>query len=132
MTPPVGPSCWSHRRDALESVPALLQLLAEYAAGQPQRLPCFLRRVLLSGDWIPVSLPDQVKALVPGVEVISLGGATEASIWSICYTIETVEDAWPSIPYGRPLTNQKFEVFDTVLAPVQCGWRGSCTLGGWA
>ena len=41
-----------------------------------------------------------------------MGGATEASIWSNYYEVESVKDGWTSIPYGKPLTNQKFYVLD--------------------
>jgi non-ribosomal peptide synthetase component F len=64
----------------------------------------------MSGDWIPLSLPEQIKALVSGVQVIGLGGATEASIWSILYPIETIDPSWKSIPYGRAMRNQRFYV----------------------
>ena len=37
-----------------------------------------LRLALLSGDWIPIALPDRLRSLVPEVEIVSLGGATEA------------------------------------------------------
>jgi geranylgeranyl pyrophosphate synthase len=35
-----------------------------------------------------------------------LGGATEASIWSIAYPIGAPDPAWASIPYGFPMRNQ--------------------------
>lgn len=99
------------------SVPALMEMFVEYAANRPEVLPCFLRLVLLSGDWIPVTLPDQIKGLVEGIQVISLGGATEASIWSILYPIETVAPAWKSIPYGKPMVNHRFYVLNEALEP---------------
>ncbi len=43
---------------------------------------------MMSGDWIPLSLPERIRALAPGTRIVSLGGATEASIWSILYPIE--------------------------------------------
>ena len=86
------------------SVPALMQILTEYAVSTSVKLSS-LRLVMLSGDWLPLSLPSQIKTLVEGVQVISLGGATEASIWSILYPIETIDPTWKSIPYGRPLAN---------------------------
>jgi thioesterase domain-containing protein len=49
---------------------------------------------------------------VTNAQIISLGGATEASIWSIYYPIEKVDPAWPSIPYGKPLSNQTWHVLD--------------------
>src|SRR5207244_1652956 len=75
------------------SVPALLRLLAEYLEGRGERLPPALRLVLLSGDWIPVTLPGRLRALAPQAQVVSLGGATEAAIWSIVHPIEAVDPA---------------------------------------
>ena len=41
-----------------------------------------------------------------GTAVYTLGGATEASIWSCFYEVGEVDEAWKSIPYGGPLANQ--------------------------
>lgn len=46
--------------------------------------------------------------------MISLGGATEAAIWSIFYDITNYEGI-EAIPYGQPLANQKFYVLDKEL-----------------
>nr|WP_013933298.1 non-ribosomal peptide synthetase [Pseudoalteromonas sp. SANK 73390]CBK62746.1 holA [Pseudoalteromonas sp. SANK 73390] len=75
-----------------------------------------LRLVLMSGDWIPVDLPDRIKEVLPHCDVISLGGATEGSIWSIFYPIQVVDDKWSSIPYGKPLANQRFHVLNEWLS----------------
>jgi amino acid adenylation domain-containing protein len=98
------------------SVPALLDMALETLDAKSKHLP--LRLVLLSGDWIPVTLPDRVRAVcAPELRVISLGGATEASIWSIAFEIGRVEPEWQSIPYGKPLANQRFHVLDAQLRP---------------
>jgi amino acid adenylation domain-containing protein len=95
------------------SVPALMKLFVEHLELRGARLPFAMRVVMLSGDWIPVSLPDRIRALDLGeVDLISLGGATEASIWSIFHRIGEVDPAWDSIPYGRPLANQTLHVLD--------------------
>ena len=47
---------------------------------------------MLSGDWIGVRLPERIKQEYEGAEVVSLGGATEGSIWSIMYRIEMKEE----------------------------------------
>jgi amino acid adenylation domain-containing protein len=108
----------THRVTTWNSVPALMQMLMEYMRRRGQRLPDSLRLALLSGDWIPVSLPDRLRELArPEIELIALGGATEGSIWSIAYTIGEVDPTWTSIPYGKPLANQGFEVFDEALRP---------------
>jgi len=116
------------------SAPPLMQLLADYATAQGLHgqsvLPESLRFVWLSGDWIPVKLANQLKTLLPKVQVISLGGATEASIWSICYPIDEVPEHWSSIPYGHPLDNQTFHVLNEVLEPCPIGITGSLYIGG--
>jgi amino acid adenylation domain-containing protein/non-ribosomal peptide synthase protein (TIGR01720 family) len=112
------------------SVPALMELLVGHAAEHVADQLGSLRLVLLSGDWIPVSLPDRLKKLVPAVELISLGGATEASIWSIFFPIERVEPTWRSIPYGRPMLNQRFYVLDAALEPSPIGVEGMLFIGG--
>ncbi|WP_394839489.1 amino acid adenylation domain-containing protein [Pendulispora rubella] len=112
------------------SVPTLLQMLVEHARSRGDHLPRSLRLSLLSGDWIPVALPDAVRALLPDCQVISLGGATEASIWSITYPIESVNPDWTSIPYGRPMQNQTFHVLDDQLRPRPDFVTGELFIGG--
>jgi amino acid adenylation domain-containing protein len=112
------------------SVPTLMALLADYVASGPGLLPSSLRLALLSGDWIPLGLPDQIKAQLGEVQIISLGGATEASIWSILYPIETVGPNWKSIPYGRPMVNQRFHVLNEALAPCPIWVPGQMYIGG--
>lgn len=89
-----------------------------------------LRVVLLSGDWIPLNLPKKISSYFICANVISLGGATEASIWSIYYPIIEFKSEWRSIPYGIPLTNQKFYVlnYDKKICPI--GVQGELYIGG--
>ncbi len=75
-------------------------------------------------------LPDQARASFPGCQVVSLGGATEASIWSIAHVIEEVPPEWTSIPYGRPLANQRFHVLDERLDPRPTWVPGELYIGG--
>ena len=111
------------------SVPALMQAWVEASAPAPGEEDA-LRLVLLSGDWIPVGLPDAVRAAHPGAEVVSLGGATEASIWSIHHRIGTVDPDWPSIPYGKALANQSMHVLDGAMEPCPVWTTGEIYIGG--
>lgn len=111
-----GPADWAelvreHGVTVWNSVPAIMELFTEEAAATGASFPA-LRTVLLSGDWIPVTLPERIRAVAPNARVVSLGGATEASIWSIWHPADTVEPGRPSIPYGRPLANQSWYVLD--------------------
>ncbi|HEX4953894.1 MAG TPA: amino acid adenylation domain-containing protein [Thermoanaerobaculia bacterium] len=112
------------------SVPALLEMAVDHAAGSGTALPSTLRIALLSGDWVPVSLPARAWALRPELELVSLGGATEASIWSIAQPIAEVDPHWTSIPYGRPLANQQMHVVDEDLADRPTWVPGQLLIGG--
>ncbi|HEX6899309.1 MAG TPA: nitroreductase family protein, partial [Thermoanaerobaculia bacterium] len=112
------------------SVPALMEMLVEYGTGRPGALDFPLRAVTMSGDWIPPRLPDRIRAAFPGIQIVSMGGATEASIWSIHYPIGEVPAEWVSIPYGRPMRNQTFFVLDRDLEPRPVGVQGHLYIGG--
>jgi amino acid adenylation domain-containing protein len=120
-----------HQVTVWNSVPALMEMLVEYSNGRRLRLPDSLRLVLMSGDWIPVTLPDRIRALsTPDIMLIGMGGATEAAIWSNFHHIDTVDPAWPSIPYGTPLANQHFEVLDPALRRRPDWVPGELHIGG--
>jgi amino acid adenylation domain-containing protein len=111
------------------SAPALMQLLLESEGSRPGALP-ELGLVLLSGDWIAVTMPDAVRRLAPRARVVSLGGATEASIWSIYHPIDAVDPTWTSIPYGRPLANQRWRILDSQLEPCPLWVTGELYIAG--
>ncbi|WP_067820582.1 non-ribosomal peptide synthetase [Actinomadura kijaniata] len=122
-----------HRVTVWNTAPALMEMLVEYAEIEPERareVLASLRLVFLSADWIPVTLPDRIRELAPGAQVVSLGGATEASIWSICHPIGEVDPAWPSIPYGRALRGQSFHILDKEGRPCPVGEPGELNIGG--
>ncbi|MCI5136795.1 MAG: non-ribosomal peptide synthetase, partial [Candidatus Electrothrix sp. AW2] len=127
------PSHWAdlmqkNRVTLWNTVPALMQMLVEYQGENSLETP--LRLVLMSGYWIPLDLPDRIRQLWPAAAPISLGGATEASVWSIFYPIREVDPAWPSIPYGRALTNQTFYVLNDVMEPCPVWVPGQLYIGG--
>jgi len=107
-----------------------MQMLVDYLNEQPENVPNSLRLAMMSGDWIPLNLPERMKALWPQAELISLGGATEASIWSIYYPIKDINPSWRSIPYGKPLANQTFYVLDDSLQACPLLVPGYLYIGG--
>ena len=111
------------------TVPALMELLVEQAEAHRRRLPEALRLVMLSGDWIPLSLPERIRAL-GSPEVVSLGGATEAAIWSVLHRIDRIDPAWRSVPYGKPMRNQTLHVLGPGLEPRPELVPGELYIGG--
>jgi amino acid adenylation domain-containing protein len=112
------------------SVPALLEMFVELCEAEPRPEVPALRLALLGGDWIPLTLPDRIRALAPATDVISLGGATEVSMDSTIYPVGEVDTTWRSIPYGKPMANQHCFVLDRNLQPVPVGVPGDLYLGG--
>ncbi|HEY0547675.1 MAG TPA: non-ribosomal peptide synthetase, partial [Pyrinomonadaceae bacterium] len=119
-----------HQVTIWNSAPALLKALVEYVTPRPELWPRSLRLALLGGDWIPVTLADQLRSLDCEIEFISLGGVTEASIHSMIYPVEATDPTWRSIPYGRPMRNQEAYVLDSSLQPVPVGVSGEIHYGG--
>jgi amino acid adenylation domain-containing protein len=121
-----------HNVTVWNSVPALAEMLVEQMT--PGRVDAGrvlpLRLVLLSGDWIALSLPGRIRRLAPNAEVVSLGGATEAAIWSLHHPIETVDRSMSSIPYGTPLRNQTAHVLNERLEPCPDLVAGALYIGG--
>ena len=93
------------------SVPALMDLYIDFLDRKGLSSPN-IRKVILSGDWIPMTLPEKLGRILPDCTLTSMGGATEASIWSNYYDVKEMDASWKSIPYGYPLANQRFYIFD--------------------
>ncbi|WP_054741831.1 non-ribosomal peptide synthetase [Cellulosilyticum ruminicola] len=117
-----------HSVSVWNTVPTFMNMLTEYMGNQGSYE--MLRLVMLSGDWIPMSLPEEVKVIFPNSKFISLGGATEASIWSNYYIVEEMKDEWRSIPYGKPLTNQTLLIYNDRMQPCPIGICGELYIGG--
>ncbi|MFP4731383.1 amino acid adenylation domain-containing protein [Pasteurella multocida] len=112
------------------SSPALFQMLLEYIRRENLTIPACLRLVMLSGDWIPLSLVRHVLDSQHPLQLVSLGGATEAAIWSVYYPINTLQDHWQSIPYGKALANQQLYVLDEKLHDCLPLIQGDIFIGG--
>ncbi|WP_228769624.1 non-ribosomal peptide synthetase [Actinokineospora alba] len=103
--------CHRHSVTIWNTVPALLDMVL--IAAQDKSLPESMRVALLSGDWIGLDLPARLAEATGGrCRFVAAGGATEAAIWSNSFEVAAVEEGWRSIPYGKPLKNQKFRVVD--------------------
>jgi pyochelin synthetase len=129
------PSHWlelvrTHNITIWNSVPAQMKMLTMFMDGEKAENIDSLRLVLLSGDWIPTDLPADIKRNFPNSEIISLGGATEAAIWSIYYPIDPEAVYERSIPYGKPLANQRFYILDEKLQPLTDWVTGSIYIAG--
>ncbi|MBI9090214.1 MAG: amino acid adenylation domain-containing protein [Desulfobacterium sp.] len=129
------PAHWSslvdyHGISIWNSVPSFLQMLVEYTQNSRKDDFSSLRLALLSGDWIPLDLPSQIQKRAKNAEIVSLGGATEASIWSVFHPVGEVLPGWKSIPYGRPLRNQRLYVLGPFMEDCPDHVPGDLYIGG--
>ncbi|MET7869446.1 non-ribosomal peptide synthetase [Streptomyces cyaneofuscatus] len=123
----------AHGVTVWNTAPALLAVVLEYIeqVDDSSYVPLRdLRLIMLAGDWIPVGLPDRVRKHAPAHRFISLGGATEASIYSTIFEVEATDPTWTSIPYGRPMANQRTYILDDDRRPVPPGLTGELYLAG--
>lgn len=112
------------------SVPAFVEMLLTTAGkGAAQRLNT-LKMIWMSGDWIGLELVARLKKFLPDVKIISLGGATEAAVWSIFYPVGALREDWTSIPYGKPLGNQQWYVLDEHQRQCPDWVTGDLYIGG--
>lgn len=112
------------------SVPVLLDILCKCCQHREELRVDSIRLVLLGGDWIPLALPDNFRLINDKAILISLGGATEVSMDSTIYPIESVNPDWKSIPYGKPMRNQKAYILDRNRKLLPIGFPGELYLGG--
>ena len=94
------------------SVPSIVQMLADHCAAAAQPLPESLRLVLMSGDRIPPALPMQLRRQGTRAALHSLGGPTETTVWNICHPIGALPPEASHVPYGRPTANNRYHVLD--------------------
>lgn len=119
-----------HRVTLWNSAPQLMSMLVDYNELQPGDSLASIRSVWLSGDWIPTKLPARIRTLIGPCEIISLGGATEGSIWSIHHRIEGDTGHLESIPYGKALPGQSMQVLDSDLRSCPDYVIGHIHIGG--
>ncbi|MGE7993560.1 amino acid adenylation domain-containing protein, partial [Pseudomonas sp. NPDC089554] len=109
----------------LHFVPSMLQmfLLDEQVSSCTS-----LRRIVCSGEALPVDAQDQVLARLPNAGLYNLYGPTEAAIDVTHWTCR--DEGRDAVPIGQPIANLQTYVLDAELQPVPAGVVGELYLGG--
>jgi len=114
-----------HQVTTLHFVPSMLQAFVQ----DPGVIRCqSLRRIVCSGEALPVDVQQQVFAKLPWAGLYNLYGPTEAAI-DVTHWTCVAEDC-DSVPIGRPIANLATYVLDAQLMPVPAGVSGELYLGG--
>ncbi|MHC8327941.1 non-ribosomal peptide synthetase [Pseudomonas sp. LB1P83] len=109
----------------LHFVPSMLQAFIH----EPGVEACVgLKRIVCSGEALPLDAQQQVFAKLPQAGLFNLYGPTEAAIDVTHWTC--VDEGADSVPIGRPIANLRTHVLDAELLPVPSGVAGELYLGG--
>ncbi|RLU10842.1 non-ribosomal peptide synthetase [Pseudomonas prosekii] len=114
-----------HRISTLHFVPSMLQAFIH----EPGVQTCTsLKRIVCSGEALPLDAQLQVFAKLPNAGLYNLYGPTEAAIDVTHWTC--VDEGADSVPIGQPIANLRTHVLDAQLSPVPAGVAGELYLGG--
>ncbi|NMX75563.1 non-ribosomal peptide synthetase [Pseudomonas sp. WS 5532] len=114
-----------HAITTLHFVPSMLQAFIHEAGVQACTS---LKRIVCSGEALPLDAQLQVFAKLPATGLFNLYGPTEAAIDVTHWTC--VDEGADSVPIGRPIANLATYVLDAQLNPVPAGVSGELYLGG--
>ncbi|NWC90027.1 amino acid adenylation domain-containing protein, partial [Pseudomonas reactans] len=109
----------------LHFVPSMLQAFMQDAAVSSCQS---LRRIVCSGEALPVDAQQQVFAKLPAASLYNLYGPTEAAIDVTHWTC--VDEQRDTVPIGQPIANLQTYVLDAQLQAVPVGVAGELYLGG--
>ncbi len=115
----------AQRITTLHFVPSMLQAFVQ----DPHVAQCSsLKRIVCSGEALPVDAQQQVFAKLPNASLYNLYGPTEAAIDVTHWTC--VEEGRDSVPIGQPIANLGTYILDDELSPVPVGVTGELYLAG--
>ncbi|MBJ2348019.1 non-ribosomal peptide synthase/polyketide synthase [Pseudomonas alvandae] len=114
-----------HGVSTLHFVPSMLQAFIH----EPGVETCEgLKRIVCSGEALPLDAQQQVFAKLPDAALYNLYGPTEAAIDVTHWTC--VDEGADCVPIGQPIANLRTHVLDADLSPVPWGVAGELYLGG--
>ena len=115
-----------HAVTLMHFVPSMLNVFLQLL---PQGLKT-VKRVVCSGEALPISLVNQFKDLCPNSLLENLYGPTEAAIDVTMFDCNTLFDNAEMVPIGTPIDNTQIYILDEQLKPVPVGVMGELYIAG--
>ncbi|PTL75144.1 non-ribosomal peptide synthetase [Vitiosangium sp. GDMCC 1.1324] len=115
------------RVTTLHFVPSMLKVFLEES--ELEQRCASLKRVVCSGEALPVEFQEQFFQRLPHAELHNLYGPTEAAV-DVTYYACKPGQSHRSIPIGRPVANTVIRILDAQLKPVPIGVSGELYIGG--
>jgi amino acid adenylation domain-containing protein/non-ribosomal peptide synthase protein (TIGR01720 family) len=114
------------RVTTMHFVPSMLQAFLL----EPSAATCVgLRRVICSGEALPIEAQRRFYSIFAKTELHNLYGPTEAAV-DVTFWECLRGDEGVSVPIGRPVANTQVYVLDSALRPVAPGVTGELYLAG--
>lgn len=110
----------------LHFVPSMLQM---FLAQPGIESLASLKRVVCSGEALPLDLQQEFFHKLPAVELHNLYGPTEAAV-DVTYWECQRDTVRRTVPIGRPIANTQIYILDERLQPTPIGVSGELHIGG--
>lgn len=114
------------RISVMHFVPSMLRLFLAQGGVPSCRT---LRRVVCSGEALPLDLVDRFFELLPAVPLANLYGPTEAAVDVTAWECKP-HDRGGFVPIGAPIANTAMHVLDEKLRPLPLGVAGDLYIAG--
>jgi natural product biosynthesis luciferase-like monooxygenase protein len=113
-----------HSPTLMQCTPSLMKMLA--ADADSLGALSSLRKLMLGGEALPLSLVSQVRAASPAT-IVNMYGPTETAIWSSTHSVAPSDIV---ISIGAPIANTQMYILDRSLEPLPCGLTGQLHIAG--
>ena len=116
--------------DLWESVPSFMEMLMAYAETEKKAVRCEgFKTIMHGGETLKPTVAKFITEAFPNVTLYNVGGPSESTIWSIFHKV-TEDDIADTIPYGIPLPNIRWHVFNDKYEECPCGTIGTLHVSG--
>lgn len=83
-----------------------------------------LKNILIGGEFVKPDMYSRAKRYLPRAVLYTDGGPTETTIFNICNRVTDEEYASGKLPYGKPMDNSQYFIFDDKLRVVPVNETG--------
>ncbi len=107
-----------------------MEMLLVHAAAEKLVMRDRLHLAFLGGDWIALSAPARIRAHFGDVQVVSVGGPTETTVWNIWYPIDRSAGGLEEHSLWSRDRNTRYFVLDENLNDCAVGEPGELCCSG--
>ena len=130
-----NPEVWvqlitDHKVTVWNSVPAFFEMLLLAEKSVYSKALKQLRVIIQGGDYLQLSVAEEVLKQNKKCRLFNVGGPTETTIWNICHEVTEDDIKAGRIPYGRAFGNAEYHILDEHMNPCPIGKVGMMYISG--